>query len=104
MTNRILTNPVNLITSTEKKYRIDEIISELPEVMRRKAVPYIARELGITRQGLRLWINTPADSKFSIPEASFFKLAELLEVAPAQLYSCAKNSESKTLREIMLEA
>lgn len=107
MSTNYISKRVNLRTSTELKYRIEEIIASMPEVLREKAVPVLARELQVSRPCIRKWMKTPKSSSFSIPEEKFIKMCFLLEVEPFTLITdpaTRLEQKERKLRDIILQS
>lgn len=76
---------------SERKYRIVEVLDNLPFSHARNLKAILPSILAISRQQFSKWCNAPIDSSLDIPSSKLLVLAANLSVQPADLFNVDLN-------------
>lgn len=75
----------NGLISTKPKYRISELLYNLPYSKAKEAKKQIPLLLGVPRQTFAKWCVIPVHSKLSIPSDAYLRLCLFFNVSPYEM-------------------
>ncbi|EPE9900510.1 hypothetical protein ACSN7Q_001652 [Flavobacterium psychrophilum] len=75
----------NGIYLEKPKYKIAELLYNLPYSQAKQAKNQLPRILGIPRQTLAKWLTITIDDKYSIPSNEFLRLCVFFNIEPLEM-------------------
>nr|WP_294860200.1 hypothetical protein [uncultured Fluviicola sp.] len=69
------------------KYRIEELLNEIPHQKAKLATNWLPQQLGVTPKTWRVWKKLQQEDSGDIPSEKLFQIATFFNVEPADLFT-----------------
>lgn len=73
--------------SEAKKYRLDELINNMPYNRAKLVYKWLPAQLGVTPKTFRVWRRLTINDSGTIPAEHFFRIASFFQVEPEKLFT-----------------